>query len=52
MKIRSVSHRELKRLIEDDDVREIRRDLVSRVRRALTALIAAESMDGVYGQPG
>jgi proteic killer suppression protein len=42
----------LKRLIEDDDGREIRRDLVNRVRRILTALIAAPDMDGVQGPPG
>jgi toxin HigB-1 len=39
-------------LIEDDDDREIRRDLVYRVRRILTALIAAQDMDGVRGPPG
>ncbi|MGJ0396163.1 MAG: type II toxin-antitoxin system RelE/ParE family toxin [Methylocystis sp.] len=33
MRIRSVRHRGLKRFIEDDDDREIRRDLVNRVRR-------------------
>lgn len=52
MKIRSVSHRGLKRLIEKDDVRELRSDQVSRIRRILTALIAATSMEGVQGPPG
>jgi plasmid maintenance system killer protein len=52
MRIRSVRHRGLKRFIEDDDDREIRRDLVTRVRRSLTALIAAPDMDGVQGPPG
>ncbi len=33
MRIRSVRHRGLKRFIEDDDDREIRRDIVNRVRR-------------------
>ena len=52
MRIRSIRHRGLKRFIEDDDDREIRRDLVNRVRRILTALIAAPDMDGVQGPPG
>ena len=39
-------------MIEDDGDREIRRDLVNRVRRILTALIAAPVMDGVRGPPG
>lgn len=39
-------------MIEEDDDREIRRDLVNRVRRILTALIAAPDMDGVQGPPG
>lgn len=52
MKIRSVSHRGLKRLIEDNEDREIRRDLVNRARRILTALIAAQDMAGVEGPPG
>jgi len=51
MKIRSIRHRGLKRFIEDDDDREIRRDLVNRVRRVLTLLIAAPDMDGVQGPP-
>lgn len=52
MRIRTVSHRGLKRLIEDDNAREIRADQVNRVRRILTALLSAESMDGVEGPPG
>lgn len=52
MKIRSISHRGLRRLIEDDEDREIRRDLVNRARRILTALIAAQDMAGVEGPPG
>jgi toxin HigB-1 len=52
MRIWSVHHRGLRRFIEDDDDREIRRDLVNRVRRILTALIAAPDMDGVQGPPG
>ncbi len=52
MRIRSVRHRGLKRLIENDDDREIRRDLVRRVRNILAALIAAPDMTGVQGPPG
>jgi proteic killer suppression protein len=42
----------LKHLIEDDDDREIGRDLVLRVRNILAALIAAQDMNGVQGPPG
>jgi len=52
MKIRSVRHIGLRRLLEDDDDREIRGDLVPRVRNVLTALISATGMDGVRGPPG
>ncbi len=52
MKLRSLRHRGLKRLIENDDDREIRRDLVRRVRNILAALIAAQDMGGVQGPPG
>jgi proteic killer suppression protein len=51
MQIHSVRHKGLKRLIEDDDDRGIRRDLVGRVRNVLTVLIAAADMDGVQGVP-
>jgi len=37
MIIRSVRHRGLRRFIEDDDSRGIRRDLVSRIRNILAA---------------
>ncbi len=52
MRIRSVRHRGLKRLIEEDDDREIRRDLVRRVRNMLAALVSAADMSGVAGPPG
>jgi len=52
MRVRSVRHRGLKRLIEDDDDRGIRHDLVRRVRNILAALISAEDMAGVVGPPG
>ena len=52
MRIRSVRHKGLKRFIEDDDDRGIRRDWVGRVRNILAALIAGEDMGGVRGPPG
>ena len=52
MQIRTVRHRGLKRLIEDDDERELRSDLAARLRRVLTVLLAAEDMRGVSGPPG
>jgi proteic killer suppression protein len=52
MIIRSVRHRGLRRFIENDDVRGIRRDLLNRIRNILAALIAAENMSGVVGPPG
>ena len=52
MIIRSVRHRGLLRLIEDDDSRELRNDLVQRLRNALAVLIAAADMGGVTGPPG
>lgn len=52
MKIHSVRHKGLKRFIEDNDDRGIRRDLTGRVRNVLTVLISAENIDGVQGPPG
>jgi proteic killer suppression protein len=52
MIIRSVKHRGLLRLIEEDDSRELRSDLVKRVRNILSALIVAADMDAVSGPPG
>jgi toxin HigB-1 len=52
MRIRSVRHRGLRRLVEEDDDRGIRPDLVKRVRNILAALISAEDMAGVVGPPG
>jgi proteic killer suppression protein len=52
MRIRSIRHRGLKRLIEEDDERGIRPDLTRRVRNILAALIAAQDLDGVNGPPG
>ncbi len=44
MIIRSVRHRGLKRLIEDNQTRGLRPDLVNRVRNILTVLVLAEDM--------
>ena len=52
MRIRSIRHKGLKRFIEDDDPRELRRDQVNRLRAILTALIVASDMRGVEGPPG
>lgn len=52
MNIRSIKHRGLRRLIEHNDLHEIRGDLVNRTRNILTALIAADGMEGVQGPPG
>ena len=52
MRIRTVRHRGLKRFIEDDEERGIRRDLVNRVRRILTALLSVENVEGLEGPPG
>ena len=52
MHFRSIEHRGLLRLIEDDDSRELRNDLVRRLRNILAALIAAPDVGGVVGPPG
>jgi toxin HigB-1 len=52
MEIVSIRHKGLRWFIEDDDERGIRHDLVSRIRNILTALMAAQDMDGVEGPPG
>ena len=45
MIVRSVRHRGLRRLIENDNSRFLRQDLVGRVRKILTVLILAENID-------
>lgn len=52
MIIRSVRHRGLRRFVEEDDARGIRRDWAGRLRNVLAALIAAPDMSGVSGPPG
>ena len=45
MVVRSVRHRGLRRLIEEDNPRFLRQNLVDRGRKILTALILAENID-------
>lgn len=52
MVIRSVRDRGLRRFLEEDDHRGIRRDLINRIRNILAALVAAEDMSGVAGPLG
>lgn len=52
MNIRGVRHKGLKRFLEEDDPREIRPDLVARLRNILAALITAQDMAGLAGPPG
>ena len=52
MRFRSVGHRGLRRLIEEDDDPAIRRDLTGRVRKVITALVLAEDIGSVLGPPG
>jgi proteic killer suppression protein len=52
MIIRSITHRGLRRFVENNDPRGLRPDLVNRVRNVLAVLIAAETMEGVTGPPG
>lgn len=52
MDVRSIEHRGLKRLIEDNETRELRRDLVARIRRILTALVLAPDVNNILGPPG
>ena len=52
MRIRSVRHKGLSRLIGHDDERGVRRDMAGRVRNVITALVSAETLDEVRGPPG
>ena len=45
MIVRSVRHRGLRRLLEDDNPRFLRQALVGRVRKILTVLVLAEDID-------
>ncbi len=52
MKIRSIRHKGLRRFIEDNDGRELRRDLEARIRRVITALVLAPNAQSILGPPG
>ena len=52
MIIRSIQHRGILRLVEDDDPRELRPDLVKRLRNILAVLITASDVSTVAGPPG
>lgn len=52
MQVRSVRHKGLRRLIEDDDPRGLRPDMVNRIRNILVTLVAARDIDAVAGPPG
>lgn len=52
MKIRFISSKALRRLVENDDAKGIRSDLLNRIRNILAALISADDMDSVNGPPG
>jgi len=49
MLVRSVKHKGLKRLLENDDPRGVSADQVNRVRKILIAVITAKSLDAEYG---
>ncbi len=52
MRIRSVRHRGLRRLVENNDSRGISGDLLRRVRGVVTALILADSVETISATPG
>ncbi len=52
VQIRSIRHEGLKRFVEDDDPKGLRRDLVDRIRNVLTALIVAEDLTSLQSLPG
>ena len=52
MRLRSISHIGLKRLLEENDEKGIRPDLLDRIRKMLTAIIAAEDMARLQGPLG
>lgn len=52
MRIRTVRHRGLKRFIENDDARELRGDLVKRLRNILALMVQASSVETLRGPPG
>ena len=51
MRLRSISHKGLKRLLEGNDGQGIRPDLLDRIRKMLTAIIVAEDISRLQGPP-
>ena len=43
--MRSIRHRGLRRLIENNDARSLRPDLVNRIRKVLTVLVLADDLE-------
>ncbi|MDX2263458.1 MAG: type II toxin-antitoxin system RelE/ParE family toxin [Hyphomicrobiales bacterium] len=52
MKIISIRHRGLRRLLLENNPREVRPDQVARLRRILTELLAADSLEDIRDRPG
>ncbi len=52
MQIRNIRHKGLKRFVEDNDPKGLRRDLVDRIRNVLAALIVAENLTALQSLPG
>ncbi len=52
MQIQSIRHKGLKRFVEDDNSKGLRRDLVDRIRNILTAIIVAEDLTSLQSLPG
>lgn len=52
MQIRSIRHKGLQGLVEDNATSGIRQDLVKCVRRVVTALVLAEDLSKLLAPPG
>ena len=52
MNVRTVRHKGLRQMVQENDLKAIRPDMVSRLRNILSALLSAESMVDLNGPPG
>jgi proteic killer suppression protein len=52
MRLRSIRHKGLRRFVEENDSKGIRNDLVDRVRKILTAVLASDDIENLQGPPG
>ncbi|HAD26166.1 MAG TPA: plasmid maintenance system killer [Alphaproteobacteria bacterium] len=52
MELYSIRHRGLRRLIEENDARALRGDMVGRIRRVIAALVLAPDVESILGPPG